>query len=713
MITEPTANILVVDDDEKTLMAMEALLSGPGRHVVTATSGQEALRRLLREDFALILLDVRLPTMDGFETAALIRQNERFRYTPIIFLSAVDTLESDVFRGVASGAVDYLFKPVVREVLQAKVSVFVDLFRMNERLKQQAVRQSEERFRLVIESLQDYAVFMTDPDGQVSSWNLGAERIVGWNQQEVMGQWCGSFYTLEDQDHDLPRRILLEAAREGRFEDEGWRVRKDGSRFWANMVVTALMDDKQKLLGFSAVIRDLTNRKRVEEELQILNAKLKDRVAEQTVELVRTIDQREELQEQLLQSQKMESVGTLAGGIAHDFNNILNLILGYASAVERNADNPAKIYENTDVIKETVKRGASLVQQLLSMVRKTDMVFEQVEVNALLQKLQPLLRETFPKTIDISLELETALPAVMADTNQLNQVMLNLCVNARDAMPAGGKLVLATGRVKGSDLRGRFQEATENEYLSVSVTDTGSGMNEYTRTRIFEPFFSTKEPGQGTGLGLSVVYGIVRNHMGFVDVVSEPEYGSTFYVYLPVPKGKTTQADLTPEREGDRNEARRNSGDGETILFVEDEARQLNLMQSFLQSEGYHVLGAKDGAEAVELYLRHRDEIAVVVLDIGLPKLNGWEAFLRMRNEAPQVKVIFATGYISAEMESGISRGELSGLILKPYQLDDVLAKIAHAIRTPLASGSGASKFREDEQAPSSAAKMLDDPDAE
>jgi len=283
MSIEPTANILVVDDDERTLKAMEALLSGPGRNIVTAASGQDALRLLLRQDFALILLDVRLPVIDGFETAALIRQNERFRFTPIIFLSAIDTLESDVFRGVSSGAVDYLFKPVVTEVLQAKVSVFVDLFRMNEQLKERAVRQSEERFRLVVESLQDYAVFMTDPEGRVSSWNLGAERILGWEQREVTGASFGSFFTPEDWGQELPRRMLREASLEGRVEHEGWRVRKDGSRFWANMVVTALIDDNRKLLGFSTIIRDLTDRKRAEEELQILNSKLKQRVAEQTV----------------------------------------------------------------------------------------------------------------------------------------------------------------------------------------------------------------------------------------------------------------------------------------------------------------------------------------------------------------------------------------------------------------------------------------------
>jgi PAS domain S-box-containing protein len=272
---DSVANLLLIDDDAKSLLAMEGLLAGPGRTIVTAQSGREALRCLLKQDFALILLDVRLPEMDGFETAALIRQRERSRYTPIIFLSAVDTLESDVLKGVASGAVDYLFKPVVPQVLRSKVSVFVDLFHLNERLKRQAIRQSEERFRLLVESMQDYAILMLDSEGRVTSWNTGAERIKGFTQEEILGESFACFYTPEDRNLGHPARALERAAADGRYEQEAWRVRKDGSRFWGNIIVAALRDDEGHLLGFSEVTRDLTERKRTEEALRVAEEHLR------------------------------------------------------------------------------------------------------------------------------------------------------------------------------------------------------------------------------------------------------------------------------------------------------------------------------------------------------------------------------------------------------------------------------------------------------
>jgi PAS domain S-box-containing protein len=269
VVTAPiTANILLVDDDPKSLLAMETILAGPGRTIVTAESGEEALRHLLRQDFAVILLDVRMPRLDGLETAALIRQGARSRYTPIIFLSAVDTMDADVFRGLASGAVDYLFKPVVPEVLQTKVSVFVDLFRLREQVKQQAVQQSEERFRLLVEQVQDYAIILLDSKGVVQTWNATAQRVTGYAAAEIIGQSPIFLYTQEDRAASKREALLQTARTAGRVEDEGWRVRKDGSRFWANVVLTALHDESGQLCGFANVTRDITERKRAEAALQ-------------------------------------------------------------------------------------------------------------------------------------------------------------------------------------------------------------------------------------------------------------------------------------------------------------------------------------------------------------------------------------------------------------------------------------------------------------
>jgi PAS domain S-box-containing protein len=672
MNNDCTANILIVDDDVKSLTAMEALLAGPGRDIVKAASAAEALRCLLRRDFALILLDVRIPDMDGFETATLIRQRERSRYTPIIFISAIDTLESDVFRGVASGAVDYLFKPVVPQVLQTKVAVFVDLFQMNERLKQQAVRQSEERFRLIVESLQDYAVFMMNPEGQVTLWNRGAERMWGWEQNEVLGQAFARFYSADDPANQ-PDHILSQTIAHGRHEEEGWRDRKDGSRFWANVVYTAVRDDKGDLIGFSAVTRDLTDRKHAEDELQRLNAEMQKHIAEQTEELIRTIAQRERLHEELLQAQKMESIGTLAGGIAHDFNNLLNVILGYASLLEPSATSN-QISAGVDVIKETVTRGSSLVRQLLAVARKSETQFERTEINGLLQGLQALLQETFPKTIDVFLLLEPNLPALMADSNQIHQAMLNLCLNSRDAMPEGGELLLKTGTISGIELRKHFQEARQEQFVRISVTDTGHGLDKAIKNRVFEPFFTTKSQGQGSGLGLSVVYGIVTNHSGFIDMASEPGHGTTFDIYLPVPSDAAALIHTAARDEEKKTD--QTAGNGTTILFVEDETHQLNLMQKHLAAEGYRVLTAKDGAEAVQTYLRHKQEIDLVVLDLGLPKLNGWEAYKMMKGADSNVKAIFATGFVSPEIEAHLETEDSSAVITKPYSPSEMGKKI-------------------------------------
>ena len=520
MTNEPVANILIVDDDAKSLVAMEALLSGPGRRLVRAESGSEALRCLLREDFVLVLLDVRLPDMDGFETAALIRQRESLRYVPIIFLSAIDTLEDDVYRGVASGAVDYLFKPVVPQVLQAKVSVFIDLFRMNERLKRQAVRQTEERFRLVIESLQDYAVCMLDVQGQINMWNLGAERITGWTQEEVTGKSFAQFYPLEDQARDQPAHVLRQAALQGRYEEEGWRMRKDGSQFWANLVITEIRNEDDGLIGFSAVGRDLTERKRAEEALKESEQKLQR--------------QAQELEQQLIASGRLVSVGELAASMAHEFNNPLGIVLGFAQDLLGKTAPSDPSYRSLQIMIEEAKRCEMLVRDLLEFARPRSENFSLTDFKELVTKtLEKMSNHLQKQNVEVIENAEADLPMLYADPQQLQQVLVNLCLNSVDAMPGGGKLTVGARR-DGPD------------HVTVTVADTGFGIDVDSLSKIFQPFFTAKKR-RGLGLGLPICDRIVKGHGGTIEVESRVGGGTTFRIHLPL-KQRTIEQEGAEEK---------------------------------------------------------------------------------------------------------------------------------------------------------------------
>ena len=319
-----------------------------------------------------------------------------------------------------------------------------------------------------------------------------------------------------------------------------------------------------------------------------------------------------------------------------------------------------------------------MVRQLLIVARKSEARLEPTDVNGIIRGLSRLLKETFPKTIELTLDL-IDVPLVMADASQINQVLLNLCVNARDAMPQGGKLRLKTEVISGTGLRPRFREAQEERYVRIRVADTGTGMDVSTVGRIFEPFFTTKTRGEGTGLGLSVAYGVIDNHGGFIKVTSAVDQGTTFDIYLPLSKNELelVKRQPDPERKGTR------PGAGATVLLVDDELRQLRLMQNLLETEGYRVLPASDGAEAVETHLRHKDEIAVAILDLQLPKMNGLEAFRTMRKTQPKLRALFATGFSSPEIEAEIAEGDMGDIIMKPYPLDSVLEKISEILQKP------------------------------
>jgi two-component system cell cycle sensor histidine kinase/response regulator CckA len=382
---------------------------------------------------------------------------------------------------------------------------------------------------------------------------------------------------------------------------------------------------------------------------------------------------RKRLEQQLVQAQKMEGLGTLAGGIAHDFNNILAIILGYTNKLESSHSKPNEFPGAIKIIKEAVERGAALVQQLLTSARQTEARFSSVDLNALVRELESMLQATFPKTISFDLQLASDLPVITADKSQLHQVLLNLCVNARDAMAAGGTLTVVTSITPGPELTEMFSGVTADSYACIRVRDTGIGMTRQVKSHIFEPFFSTKERGKGTGLGLSVVYGVVNNHRGFVQVESEPGAGTSFIVYLPLKHLSAEQIG------GDRTGAPRQNIP-QTILLVEDEEMLRELGVSILESEGFRVLAAKDGVEAVALFETHCDEIGLVVCDLGLPRLGGREAFLKMKESRPGVRAIVASGYLEPTIRSEMLKAGVIDTIQKPYDFNDLLVKIRSII---------------------------------
>jgi PAS domain S-box-containing protein len=564
----------------------------------------------------------------------------------------------------------------------------------------QAVQRRVEEFRKLIDTAPVGIAVATDAQCRNIWGNPEFAQMLGTNAGENISKSRPGGQELSFEVRRSGREVAAEdlpmqrACREGIdvLDEELEIVRSDGQVVHELCRATPLRDEHGKVRGCIGVFLNITDRKQAEQALQQAkdalarsNEDLERRVRQRTAELeqanaalLRDMEEQKMLEDQLRHAQKMESIGTLAGGVAHDFNNLLNIIKGYASLLGRRRPGDRELAESLKVIDETIERGASTVRQLLALGRNSEIQFEPVDMNGVLENLTSLLTDTFPRTIDIASSLEPDLPPVMADPNQINQVMLNICVNARDAMPGGGELLLVTATARGEELRERFQEARDDLYVSVSVTDTGSGMGEVVKSRIFEPFFTTKEQGQGTGLGLSVVYGIVIKHRGFIDVSSEPGRGTTFRVYLPVADQQA--AAIGQKRSPEPNAPAGAGAAGATILFVEDEVKQLELMRKFLESEGYTVLAARDGAEAFETYLRHRSEIAVVVLDLGLPKLNGWEVFQQMKQVDPTVKPILATGYMSPEMESALGKGELSAVIMKPYRLDELVGTISAAI---------------------------------
>ena len=511
-----------------------------------------------------------------------------------------------------------------------------------------ATLESERQFRLLVQGVSDYAIYMLDPEGTVTSWNTGAERIKGYSADDIVGQHFSTFYTPEDVDAKVPWRALETARREGRYEAEGWRRRKDGSRFWAGVVIDAIRNDAGELIGFAKVTRDMTERREAQLEL-------------------------ERSQQALFQAQKMEAVGQLTGGLAHDFNNLLAGITGslelMRTRLAQGRINDIERYITAAL--GAASRAASLTHRLLAFSRQQPLEPKVIDANRLITDIEDLIRRTIGPGVTLETALSVGLWHCFCDPNQLENAIINLCINARDAMPEGGRLTVETANAWVDDATARDRDLPAGQYVAISVTDTGSGMPPEVLRRVFDPFFTTKPAGKGTGLGLSMIYGFAKQSNGQVRIYSEVGQGTTAKIYLPRHHGKAADAPPEPERiEVPKAE------DGETVLVVDDEPTVRMLVADTLSELGYQAIEAGDAASGLRV-LESDARIDLLIADFGLPGgMNGKQMVDRARQKRPKLKVLFMTGYAE---NAAISNGHLEPgmqLISKPFPMDKLAARI-------------------------------------
>lgn len=621
-------------------------------------------------------------------------------------------------------------------------------------LAEHSVWKSEEQMRKVIESIEDYAILTLDADGLITSWNAGAEKIKGWREEEIVGWHFSRFYPREDNLSGKPAMELEQAAATGRFEDEGWRLRKDGSRFWANVIITALRDESHCVYGFSKITRDMSERKKAEEEIEKLAmvaretdnavirtdadggiewvnagftkltgysfAEVKGRkpgsflqgpkTSPEAIKLIRkhvteasiveteilnyskagkeywvslriqplfapdgrlkgffsiNSDITKRVNEALKQrrSQRLESIGTLAGGVAHDLNNSIAPVLMLCDILRAQYPKESQLI---DAVESSAKRGAGMVKHLLTFAKGTEGKLALLDPSVLVREMRTLITGSFPKSIRLVVNLEPNLPTVLGDVTQLHQVLLNLCVNARDAMPDGGTLTLSAQRVEVDEAyASTITDAVPGTYLMMRVQDTGTGIPAEVLERIFEPFFTTKDQDKGTGLGLSTVMGIAKGHGGFMQVYSFPGEGSAFSVFIPIHTEAVAQKPVA-------DQTAKCLGNGELVLVVDDEFAVRIAASTVLQRLNFKVLTAEDGCDGVMKAVKHRDELKAVITDMHMPMMDGLGFVREIRDFLPEIPVVVASGRLEDSVAAEFKTLQVINRLDKPFTEADL-----------------------------------------
>jgi PAS domain S-box-containing protein len=506
-------------------------------------------------------------------------------------------------------------------------------------------KQAEEQRKLSEEKFS--LVFMTNPDSLSLTRlndtvyidvNEGFTRLSGYTREEALGHSAHEINIWKNREER--ERLLVILKSKGKVDNiEAEFLRKDGT------VILGLVSARIiQVVGESCILTD-----------------------------VRDITEQKKLQSQLMQSQKIQSIGTLAGGVAHDFNNILGIIFGYVGLLEKNRLDPVIHKEGMQAIVKAAERGAALVSQILTFARKTEVAYLPLSIPTIMRELLSMLKQTFPKTVTFSETYDVNLPDIMGDKTQIHQALLNLFVNARDAMTQGGSISIHVNLLQNARLLEKFAAAVHPFYVCIRISDTGCGMDEATRQRIFDPFFTTKDGSKGTGLGLSVAYGIVQSHQGFIDVESTVGKGTAFMLYLPA-------TNIVGWNQNDEQVIEEIARGTETILIAEDEELLLAMVRFGLESRGYKVIETSDGEKALEMFARHHKEIELVLSDLGLPKMNGIDVLKKMKEIDPDVCVIVASGYFEPELKTELEQLGAKGFLMKPYKIDQLLQKIKEVL---------------------------------
>ena len=647
--------LLIIDSSATKRLQLQSVLMKEG-YLVTAVSGPEegvTFANVTSLDCVIInLLDAKFDGVEACRVLSAMRDKQASRddsRQPFLVVGVGEgrSANEGLLRAAfAAGVDDVVSSASDTELLRLRLRALVRRQLMTDEAQRldderRSARQALEQFRILVEGVTDYALYMLDPTGKVSTWNAGAERIKGYLASEIIGKSFSDFYTPEDRQAGEDTLALRKAREEGRYETEAERVRKDGTRFWAHVIIDPIFSDDGKLRGYAKITRDITEMRAATEELQAARSAL-------------------------MHAQKMEAIGQLTGGIAHDFNNMLAGIIGALSIVKRRIEGQRYDEANKfiEAAQTSANRAASLTSRLLAFGRRQSLDIKPVDVNAVIASMRILLDRTMGENVTIETDFESSELWASTDVSQLESSILNLAINARDAMAEGGSLRIVT--------RTAPPTADGDPMIAISVRDSGEGIPPDVLANVFEPFFTTKPLGQGTGLGLSMVYGFVNQSGGSVEIDSEVGKGTAVTITLP----GSSPEQLIEEVAQVVSEVQ---GAGRTVLVVEDDPQVRMLILEVLRDLRYRAIEASDPEQALAA-LRNHEHVDLMVSDVGLPGMNGRQLAEIARRTRPRLKILFMTGYAA---EAAVRREFLDSgmdMMTKPFQLEGLTAKIREMI---------------------------------